>query len=332
MTQEPPAASPAPAVRTGRWRFWSAALGRIGHAIIVLWLAFTITFFLLYIIPGDAALARLGDEASATPEQLATLREAMGLNRPLYAQYFAQLFAAFTGDLGKSLRTGEPVVEAIAAALPQTLLVASLSLMLAITAGTLLAVGAAFTRRYWLRNLLLSVPSLCTSVPTFWTGLIMLMIFSYQLRWLPAFGSGTAASTVLPVVVLSIIPAAMITQVLAGSLIEAKHTAYARTAFNKGAGTMRVLIRHCMRNALIPTLTLIGVITGNLLSGSVIVETVFSRSGLGRVMLEAVQTVDLTVVQGVVFFCALVFVAVNLAVDLCYPLIDPRMRTRRALS
>lgn len=332
MTPDTTAAGPVPAATVGRRRLWHVALGRIGHALVVLWLAFTITFFLLYIIPGDAALARLGDEASVTPEQLATLREAMGLNRPLYVQYFGQIVSTLTGDLGTSLRTGEPVAGMIAAALPQTLLVASLALLLAVITGTLLAIAVAFTRRYWLRTLLLSIPSFCISVPTFWTGLILLMVFSYQLRWLPAFGSDTAASAVLPVVVLSIIPAAMITQILAGSLIEAKHTAYARTAFNKGAGTMRVLLRHCMRNAMIPALTLIGVITGNLLSGSVIVETVFSRSGLGRVMLEAVQTVDLTVVQGVVFFCALVFVVVNLAVDLCYPLIDPRMRTRRALG
>ncbi len=332
MTNDAPAATTGPIVKMWSKSHWPFALGKICHAIIVLWLAFTITFFLLYIMPGDAAIARLGDEASVSPEQLAALREAMGLNRPLYEQYFGQVLSAFSGHLGNSLRTGQPVVGMISAALPQTLLVASLALLLAVVAGTLLALAAALTRMYWLRNLLLAIPSFAISVPTFWAGLIMLMVFSYTLRWLPAFGSSSPASTVLPVVVLAIVPTAMIAQILASALIEAKNTPYAQTAFNKGASTLRVLIHHCMRNSIIPTLTLIGVMTGNLLSGSVIVETVFSRSGLGRLMLDAVQTVDLTVVQGVVFFCSLVFVVVNLAVDLSYPLIDPRMRTKRALG
>jgi peptide/nickel transport system permease protein len=305
---------------------------RVLQSILVLWLAFTVTFLLLFVIPGDAALARMGNEGALTAEQIDDLRTSLGLNRPIWLQYFDQLFGIFRGDLGNSLRTGQPVVEMIAGALPHTLTIAGLALVVSLVAGLVLAIAATYTRRYWLRSLLLSLPAIGVSIPTFWIGLILLSVFAFGLNWFPSFGtSAGGAALVLPVITLAIVPSAMIAQVLAGSLESARTAPYAYTATAKGASRLRVIIVHCLRNASIATLTLTGLLTGGLLTGAVVTESVYSRSGLGRVILEGVQTVDLTVVQGVVLVAALIFIVVNLLVDLSYPLIDPRIRRSRAV-
>ena len=305
---------------------------RVLQSILVLWLAFTVTFLLLFVIPGDAALARMGNEGALTPEQIDALRTSLGLNRPIWLQYFDQLFGIFRGDLGNSLRTGQPVAGMIADALPHTLTIAGLALVVSLIAGFTIAVAATYTRRYWLRSILLALPAVGVSIPTFWIGLILLSVFAFGLNWFPSFGTAAGGiALVLPVVTLSVVPSAMIAQVLAGSLHSARTAPYAYTAVAKGASRLRVIVVHCLRNASIATLTLTGLLTGGLLTGAVVTESVYSRSGLGRVILEGVQTVDLTVVQGVVLVAALVFITVNLLVDLSYPLIDPRIRRSRAV-
>ncbi|WP_416429770.1 ABC transporter permease [Paenarthrobacter nicotinovorans] len=306
---------------------------RVLQAILVLWLAFTVTFVLLFIIPGDAALARMGTEASLTPAQIDELRTSMGLNRPLYVQYCDALFGVVQGDLGTSLRTGRPVVEMLGAAIPHTLTIAALALVVSVVAGFGVAVAAVYTRMYWLRSLLLALPAVGVSIPTFWVGLMLLSVFAFGLGWFPSFGSSSGpAALVLPVITLAVVPSSMIAQVLAGSLESARTAPYAYTAYAKGASRLRVIVVHCLRNASISTLTLTGLLTGGLLTGAVVTESVFSRAGLGRVILEGVQTVDLTVVQGVVLVGAVVFVAVNLLVDLAYPLIDPRIRRSKSIG
>lgn len=305
----------------------SYVVRRVVQAFLVVLLAFTLTFFLLFVVPGDAAVARLGSEVSLTPAELDALRDEMGLNDPMYVQYLSQLGGILTGDLGNSLMTGQPVLGTILDALPNTFTIAGLALALSLVLGTGLAVLANLTRFYWLRTLLLALPSVGVSVPTFWLGVILLSVFAFSLGWFPSFGTAEGASAlVLPVVTLSVVPASMIAQVLAASLAEAQRSPYAYTALTKGASRLRVLLSHCLRNAAIPALTLTGLLTGGLLTGAVITETVYSRSGLGRVILEGVQTVDLTLVQGVVLVCVLTFVTVNLVVDLLYPVVDPRIR------
>lgn len=303
---------------------------RIGQSVVVVWLAFTISFLLLYVLPGDAALARIGGDAGAadvSQAQIEALRAELGLDQPAVVRYGQQLLGVVTGDLGTSLRTDRPVVDILAEALPQTFTLAVGALVVAVLAGTFLAVAAAWTRSGWLRSLLLALPATGMGLPVFWVGLVLITLFSFTWRLLPSSGNEGFPALVLPAVTLAIVPAATIAQVLATSLDEALAQAYATTAAGKGASRSRVVVAHCLRNAAMPALTVAGVVVGNLVAGSVVIETVFSRSGTGRVLLDAVQTVDLTVVQAVVLVGAVVFVTVNLLVDLAYPLLDPRVRT-----
>ncbi|WP_426323683.1 ABC transporter permease [Microbacterium sp. E-13] len=299
---------------------------RLGQAVLVILIAFTLTFFLLFLAPGDAALARIGGDASASPEELAALRAELGLDQPWYVSYIGQLGALLTLQFGESLRNGRPVTEIIGEALPNTVQVAGLSMLLAIVLGVAIAVTATYTRARWLRGILLSLPALGLSIPTFWLGVLMLTIFAFQLRWFPAFGSDDPLSVVLPVITLGIVCSAGIAQVLATSLLEASRSPYAFTAMTKGASRWRLLLRHCLRAASVPMLTMVGLLTGALLTGSVVIEIVFSRSGIGREILQGVDVSDFPVVQGIVMICAIIFVGVNLVVDLLYPVLDPRMR------
>lgn len=305
--------------------------------MIVVWLAYTISFFLLYVIPGDAALARLGGEGgaqAASPAQLAELRDRLGLSDPLPIQYLHRLGGVLTGDLGNSLRNDQSVRDIIAGAIPSTLGLAASALVLALVFGVGTAILSNLSRTRWLRSFLLTLPAVGMGVPNFWIGIILISVFSFWLRIMPASGNVGIQSLILPAVTLAIGPAATIAQVFGASLHDSLAQMYATTTSPaKGAGKARVLLVHCARNAAIPALTVAGLIVGNLLAGSVVVETVYSRSGVGRVMLDAVQAVDLTVVQGIVLLAALVFVAVNLLVDFAYPLVDPRLRrgqSRRA--
>lgn len=301
---------------------------RLLQAVVVILFAYTLSFFLLYLVPGDAALARLGSESSLTPEDLEELRAKLGLDRPWYEQYVAQLLGMVVGDFGTSMRTGHPVTEMIAANLPNTAVLAALSLVVAVVLGILIALLATYTRIPWLRSALLGLPVLGVSIPTFWLGILLLAVFAFHLGWFPSYGSQSVSALVLPVVTLGTVCSANIAQVLATSMLEASHAPYAFTAFTKGASRWRVLLGHCLRNASIPMLTMVGLLTGALLTGSVITESVFSRAGIGRVILEGVQTSDLPVVQGVVLVCAVIFVTANLVIDLLYPVLDPRMRAQ----
>lgn len=303
-------------------------LKRLAQAAGVLWAAYTLSFLVLYYLPGDpvSALAGAGaDTGQVDPAQLAALRHEYGFDKPLPAQYADYLGRAVRGDFGNAISTGRPVTATIADALPQTLQLTSLALLLAVAGGGALAFAATYTRSRWLRQTLLSLPPLGVSVPTFWVGLVLVELFSFRLRWFPAFGNEGANSLVLPAITLAVPTGALVAQVLAKSLLTALDAAYVETARAKGAGRWRVHLRHALRGASLPALTVVGLLVGQLIAGSVVVETVFSRDGLGRVTAAAVTAQDIPLVQGVVVFGALVFVLVNLLVDLVYPLLDPRI-------
>lgn len=300
---------------------------RLAQAAIVVLLAFTMTFFLLFLAPGDAALARIGGDASVTPEELEALRAQLGLDRPWYAAYASQLWSVLTFRFGDSLRTGRPVIDIIRESFPNTVQIAALSMVVAAVLGVTIAVLATYTRVRWLRGVLLALPVLGMSIPTFWLGVLLLYVFSFRLGWFPAFGSDGPLTLALPVATLGIVCSAAIAQVLATSLRDASKSPYAFTAMTKGASRWRLLIRHCLRSASIPVLTMIGLLTGALLTGAVVIEIVFSRAGIGREILQGVEMSDFPVVQGIVMVSAFVFVAVNLVVDLLYPVLDPRMRS-----
>ncbi|RSM79111.1 peptide ABC transporter permease [Amycolatopsis sp. WAC 01375] len=306
-------------------------LRRILQAVFVLWAAFTVSFVILYLLPGDAVSAKLGGgEAglSVTPEQLAAAKAEYGLDDPLPLQYGKRLLAALQGDFGRSIATGDDATNMVVSALPPTLAVTGFALVLAILFGGGIAIAGTVTRHRRLGNLLLALPPLGISLPSFWVGLVLIQFFSFQLKLLPALGSNGFESLILPAITLAIPTGAIIGQVLAKSLRTQLAEPYAEIALAKGASRSRVHFGHLLRNAAVPTLTIAGVVAGNLIAGSVITETVFSRDGLGRVTSSAVTAQDIPVVQAVIVLAALVFVGINLLVDLVYPLLDPRIRHR----
>ncbi|CAM5713037.1 ABC transporter permease OS=Streptomyces fumanus OX=67302 GN=GCM10018772_19730 PE=3 SV=1 [Streptomyces fumanus] len=203
----------------------------------------------------------------------------------------------------------------------------AVALPLAVLGGGALALAATFTRHRKLRNLLLSLPSVGISLPAFWVGLMLIQVLSFRVPLFPAFGNDTAAGLVLPAVTLAVPAAVLVAQVLSRSLLEVLDEPYVGTARAKGAGRARVWFRHALRNASLPALTVVGVLAGQLTANAVVVENVFSRNGLGRITTDAVTVQDIPVVQGVVVFGALVFVLINLLVDLAYPLLDRRIVT-----
>jgi peptide/nickel transport system permease protein len=301
---------------------------RVAQAVGVLWAAYTVSFLVLDFLPGDPVTAMAGagmDSGDVDPARLAALRHEYGFDKPVPAQYADYLGRAVRGDFGDAVSTGRPVTATLADALPQTLQLTGAALLLAVLLGGGLAVVATYTSRRWLRQLLLSLPPLGVSVPTFWVGLLLVEAFSFRLRWFPAFGNDGLRGLVLPALTLAIPTGAQVAQVLAKSLLTALDQAYVETARAKGAGRWRVHLRHALRNASLPALTVVGLLVGQLIAGSVVVETVFSRDGLGRVTAAAVTSQDIPLVQGVVVFGALIFVATNLLVDLVYPLLDPRI-------
>lgn len=301
---------------------------RLVLAVGVLWAAYTVTFLVLYMVPGDpvSAMAAGGMDGGVTSqERIDELRDEYGFNDPLLVQYFNHLGAAIQGDFGNSVQTGQPVSTAIGQVIASTLQLASAALLIAMVFGGGLAMLATYTRATWLRDLLLALPPVAVSLPTFWVGLLLIQVFSFQLGIFPAMGDEGLAALVLPAITLALPVSAMIAQVLARSLQEAAQDAYVVTARSKGISRLAVHFGHVLRNATLPALTMVGMVAGNLLAGSVIVETVFSRPGVGQLTIDAVTMQDLPVVQGVVVLGAVVFIAANLIVDLVLPLVDPRV-------
>ncbi|EME19849.1 ABC transporter permease [Rhodococcus triatomae] len=302
---------------------------RVLQAIGVLWAAFTVSFVVLYLLPSDPVSMAL-DNAAASGAAIdaaaaAQLQARYGLDQPVLMQYWNSLTGAVRGDFGISIATGQPVTEAIAAAVPSTLALASFALVLALVFGTTVAFLATYTRIGWLRTALLSVPPLGVAVPTFWVGLILLQVFSFRLKLFPAFGEGGFDHLLLPAITLALPTGAVIAQVLAAGLQTTLRQPFVEAARAKGASRLRIQTRHALRLSSIPAFTIAGVLVGTLLAGSVVVETVFSRAGLGRLTQTSVMAQDIPVVQGVVVLSSLVFVLVNLAVDLLYPIVDPRI-------
>ncbi|WP_123672886.1 ABC transporter permease [Curtobacterium sp. PhB172] len=306
-------------------------LSRIGQAVLVLWAAWTISFFVLYVLPSDPARIMVGPDATdVTAAQLDALRHQYGLDQPVLVQYVQHLGAQhlgalLTGDLGRSIGVGRPVADVIGEAIAPTAQIAVAGLVLAIVFGGGIAVLATWTRNRALGQFLLQLPPIGVAVPGFWFALLLVQWFSFGLHVFPAFGGEGPASVVLPAITLALPTGATIAQLLSKSLVQTLREPYVDTAYAKGAGRWRVQLRHALKNAALPALTVTGLIVGQLFSGTVVTETVFSRPGLGRVTATAVQQQDIPVVQGIVLLAAAIFVVVNLVVDLVYPLLDPRV-------
>ncbi|MEU2947870.1 ABC transporter permease [Nocardiopsis alba] len=304
-------------------------LRRVGQAVVVLFAAFTAAFVLLQAMPGDAVMIRFENpELGLSPEQIAALREAYGVDVPAHRQFLHTLLGFLRGDFGYSVQSGTPVSRMIAEALPGTLLPASLGFVVAV----ILAVGIAFLSTYprlsWIRGALRALPSLFVSVPVFWLGILLVQVFSFRLGLVSVIAPGPVEGLILPVLTLAVPISAPLAQILVRSIDEVYTRPFVTVVRARGASHHRVLWRDVAGNALLPALTMAGVLFGELIGGAVVTETVFGRAGLGRLTEQAVGNQDVAVLQAVVLLTATVFVLINLCVDLLYPLLDPRLRTK----
>ncbi|MGQ0571245.1 MAG: nickel ABC transporter permease [Armatimonadota bacterium] len=284
-----------------------------------------LVFSMMHLVPGDP-VALMMEETGASAEQVERLRAQLGLDKPLYVQYGRFLLRAVRGDLGRSIRSNRPVVEEVLEQFPQTVELTIVGMSIAIVVGMGLGVLSAQHRSGWINDTSMLVALLGVSMPNFWLGLLLIFLFALTLGWLPAVGEGGWQSLILPAFTLGLSAAAVIARMTRSSLLEVLGQDYIRTARGKGLREANVLIHHALRNALIPVLTLLGLQFGRLLAGAVVVETVFSRQGIGRLAVRGILAHDFPLVQGVVLLAASLYVLVNLAVDLSYGWIDPRIR------
>lgn len=303
--------------------------GRVAQALIVLWAAYSLTFVVLYQLPADPVALMLSANNvqvdSLTPEQLEQARASFGLDRPVWSQYTSMLGRALHGDFGTSFAKGIPVTELIGSKIGPTLALSVTAIVLALTGGLTLAFLASWVQWRPARTLLHRLPAVGVAVPTFWVGLLLIQLFAFTLGWFPATGADGWRSLVLPAVTMAIPTSAALAQVLTRSLDDTLREPYVVTARATGLSRFAVQVRHALRNAALPTLTILGLLVGATVTGAVIVETVFARPGVGRLAQESVLAQDVPVVQGIVVLAAAAFVVVNLVVDLLYPLLDPRI-------
>lgn len=313
-------------------RIARAVATRIGSALLVVWLTATVVFFALR-LSGDPLEAIMGGPGSqAGTEATERAREAYGLDRPLVVQYLAQLWNTVTLQFGDSYSRKQPVAELLAANLPPTLLIATLALLLAwvlvVIGALVVAVAGHGSAGRAIRSALAGIETVASVAPQFFVGAVLILVFASGLGLLPATSGSTPAGLVLPVVTLAVPIAGYLAHVLQGSLIEADDAPFAVTARSRGASEARVLLRHTLRHAALPALALSGWAYGSLLSGAVVVEALFARQGIGRMLLEAATVRDVPVVIGAVVVIALLYVAIMLLSDLLEQLVDPRLRRR----
>jgi peptide/nickel transport system permease protein len=305
---------------------------RLVQLLVVLFFLSIIVFTIVRLIPGDPAAVMLGTEA--TPQALAQIRREMGLDAPLPVQYLRWLRHVFAGNFGVSWVSKKPALELILGALPVTLQLVGASFLIALLIAFPVGIAAALRPRSWIDQGSTTFALLGISLPSFWLGIMLILLFALALRWLPPSGYqpvtadplGALRTTLLPALTLGVALAAPLTRFLRSGMLDVLALDYVRTARAKGLPERRVVARHALRNALLSVVTVLGLQLGSLLGGSIVIEQVFGWPGIGRLSLAAIQQRDYGVVQGVVLFVAAGFVLVNFAVDLVYLYLDPRIR------
>ena len=298
---------------------------RVLAAIPVLLGVSLLVFSMLHLVPGDPVRLMLS-EFQTTPEQVERLRSQLHLDDPLPVQFGRFVWNASHGDLGTSIRTRRPVTQEIADNLPSTLQLAVAGLVVATSLGVSLGIVAAVKQRSWMELISMLVALLGVSMPSFWLGLLLIFLLSLRLRIFPATGGGDLQHLVLPAITLGLGAAAILARLTRSSMLEVLRQEYVTTARAKGLLEWVVIARHALKNALIPVVTIFGLQFGQLLAGTFVVETVFARPGLGRLIIDGILNKDLPIVQGVVLVVAISYVFVNLLVDLAYSVLDPRIR------
>ena len=314
---------------------------RLLKALPLLLAVVVFNFILLKLAPGDAAEVLAGESGASTPEYLAELRARFGLDRPVYIQLGHYVWKLAQLDLGYSFRHNQSVLQLILGRLPATLLLMVSGVLLAVSLGAYLGVMASRKVNSVRDNLISLFAMLAFATPVFWMGLMMIVLFSVHLGWLPSSGMETIAADhhgfarvldvarhmIMPVATLSLFYVALYTRIMRASMLEVFNQDYVTTARAKGLSEQRITLRHVLRNALLPVVTLVGVQIGGMLGGSVLVETVFSWPGLGRLAFEAVFQRDLNLLLGILLLCSFVVIIANIAVDLAYSWLDPRIRS-----
>jgi peptide/nickel transport system permease protein len=307
-------------------------LRRTAASIPVLVLVSLMSFAVIWLVPGDPAAAFL--DSSASPEQVARLRHELGLDQPLPIQMAEWYGRVLTGDLGQSILLRRSVGAALVERLPVTLSLAGLALVLAVTLGILAGVLAAIRRGTLADQSIMTLALLGLSVPDFWLGLVLIVVFAVGLGWLPSGGfvpitqsiSGWLATMALPALTLALVQMGFIARMTRSAMLDVLHQDFMRTAHAKGLSHGYVIMRHGLPNAMMPILTVIGIIAGSLLGGAVVVEQVFSLPGVGRLIIGAIMSRDFPVIQGGLLFLAVIYLVINLVVDLLYAAVDPRVR------
>ena len=293
-------------------------------SLITLFGVSVLIFLMLRVLPGDPARVLAG--LNASEEQVARLREQLGLDESLLAQYWQFITGLLTGDLGESARTSRPVTTEIAVRLPATVILAVVATIIGTIVGVTAGVIAAVRRNSLLDHTISSLAMMGVSMPVYWLGLLLILLFAVTLGWLPAAGSGEPLSIVLPAVTLAAFSTALISRMTRASMLEVMGQDYIRTAEAKGAAPRTVIIKHALRNAFIPILTVISLQFGALLGGAVLTETVFGWPGIGRLLVDSIAARDFAVVQGIVLVYAAAFILLNVIVDVLYVVVDPRIR------
>jgi peptide/nickel transport system permease protein len=303
---------------------------RVGGVAATIIVVVTIAFVMVRLAPGDPVHVLLGE--FYTPEAEQRLRARYGLDKPVHVQFGIFALAVLRGDLGTSLRDQQPVLRQIARTLPYTLQLATVAVVFSLAIGVPLGVMAALHRGRWRDFTAMVVAVLGRSMPSFWLALLMVYLFSFRLGLFPAFGAGEGAAVdtlralMLPALVLGIDQAAFLARLLRSGLLEVLNQEYVRSARAKGLAERIVVYKHALRNAMLPVLTQLGLMIGRLLGGAVVVERVFTRAGMGQLLVDSVSSRDYPVIQGVVLCFGALFVVTNLMVDLLYGFWDPRVR------
>jgi len=306
-------------------------LGRLLQLPITLLGLFTVIFIILRAMPGDPVAAYLG--AGATVETLNDMRHKFGLDAPLYAQYAHDLLGFLNADLGRSFQTNRRVTDEIMAVLPSTVVLAGLALVVSSVFGVAAGVVAALRAHRFTDYFVMTLSVVWISIPAFWLALMLILVFSYQLDLFPVTGVSVQASwlsqlhgLVLPVVSLSLLFLALVARMTRSSMADILHSDFILTVRAKGAPERLIVMKHALRNAILPVVTVIGLNTGLLFSGAVLTETVFARPGIGRLLVDSVVANDYPLVQGIILLIGAFYVVINLVVDLAYAYLDPRIK------
>jgi len=283
-------------------------------------------FVMVRLVPGDPVQIMFANQAMPTPERIAELRHEMGLDLPIWEQYLKYLWGILHGDFGESFRSRQPVFEEIITRLPNTLRLTFASLIVAIVIGVTAGVISAVYKGKWIDKVSMLTAIIGISIPGFWLGLMIMLLFAVRLGWFPVSGASTWRHLVMPAFTLGLLSSAVIARLTRASMLDALNQDYVRTARAKGLREYRVVLRHALRNAMVPVVTIVGLQIGGLLSGAFIIESVFAYPGIGSLAVTALQARDFPMIQGIVLFVAAVYVIVNLVADLAYGFLDPRIQ------